>query len=328
MENESEFDNVILFPKWKKTLEEESLQALKEKKYETALLKLNKLLSYQVNSHEIIIAKLICLMELERHSEAQDICEVLLNVKDENYYHYVHIYLTILFQTNQYELLMEQVEQDLRNEDLPAAIKEQFQQLYDMSDQMKNDVTIEKTTAYLDELNQAIDDNNHVEQWRIIQKLRKEKAQSSSDIIKYLMNEKVHPVTKTAMFQWLQDQGITYEVDIHKLDSQIRVVPANILDIASHSIVKQTLLQINELEQKDPSLFILLKQILYRYAYVRYPIMPPNDDVVHIAEALKHIGQEYLNIHIKMGERQSDTIIHYTEEIKACETLYMSMIEE
>ena len=57
-------DNIILFPKWREMLEEESLQALKEKRYGTALKKLNKLIEHKVEDVEIFTGKLICLMEL------------------------------------------------------------------------------------------------------------------------------------------------------------------------------------------------------------------------------------------------------------------------
>src|SRR5699024_7053056 len=115
-------ENVILFPKWKTRLEDKSLQAMKEKKYEEALENLNKLLKY----------------------------------KSAHYYHYVHMYLTILFQTSQYEALMEQVEYEFMNEQIPGMIRDQFQQLYDMSEQMKDDIKIEKHSEYINELNQAI----------------------------------------------------------------------------------------------------------------------------------------------------------------------------
>lgn len=328
MLNESENDNVILFPKWKTLLEEESLEALKEKRYEEALAKLNKLLSYQVNSHEIVIGKLICLMELGRFEEAQDICEELLQHKDENYYHYVHIYLTLLFQTSQYELLMEQVAYEYENDAMPPMMKEQFQQLYDMSEKMQTDLSIEKSTAYLDDLISAFYENDHREEWRLIENLRKTKSRPTSTILKLLVNENVHPVIKTAIFHWLQDHEVTYEVDIHKLGLQVRVKPADVMDITSHSIFQQLLLLINGLEQKDPTLFHLLSKLLYRYTYVRYPIMPPIEDVKLIAEALKITGEAYLNIHTIASEERTEDISRYMEEIKLCESLYLSIIEE
>lgn len=70
--------DIILFPKWQKLLEEESIAAIKERHFDEALEKLNLLISYQVNNDEVFTGKLICLMELERYEEAQDLCESLL----------------------------------------------------------------------------------------------------------------------------------------------------------------------------------------------------------------------------------------------------------
>lgn len=322
-------ENVILFPKWKTRLEDKSLEAMKQKNYEEALTNLNLLLSYQVNNHEIIIGKLICLMELGRYEEAQDFCEQVLKHQDPNYYHYVHIYLTILFQTSQYELLMEQVEDEFGNDDIPNMIREQFQQLYDMSEQMKDDIKSERHTEYINELNQAIQDENHSLQWRLIENLRKMKVKPTQTIIALLEDETIHPVTKTAIFHWLQEKAVSQDILIHKLDLSLSVNPKHVTDLQSDVTMKQTLLLISELEQNNPSLFHLLKQLLFRYAYVRYPIMFPSEDVLQIAEALKHIGNAYLNIHRKPNDALTDdVIIHYIEEIKMCEALYLSIIEE
>ncbi|PAV27710.1 hypothetical protein CIL05_20650 [Virgibacillus profundi] len=321
-------DNVILFPKWKTALEEESLHALKEKRYEEALEKLDKLLSYQIDNHEIIIGKLICLMELGRYGEAQNICEELLQFKSKNYYQYVHMYLTILFQTNQYELLMEQVEYEIENDTIPLTVKEQFQQLYNMSEKMKMDVNIERTITYLDDLYQAVDNKKYREQWRIIENLCKMKTRPSEEVVALLTNENVHPVTKTAIFQWLRVMNFSETVPIHKFELNLTVKPTEIVEIKSQGLVKQTLLLINEQEQKNPTLYQMLEVLLFRYAYVRYPIMPPTEDIIQIAAALLSIGEEYLNIHTNRQQKLSEASMRYKEEIKLCESLYLSIIEE
>src|SRR5690625_7001302 len=79
---ESDLKNVILFPTLQKNLEQDSKLALEAKKYPEALEKLNELLRYKVQKHEIFIGKLICLMELGRNNEALDLCEDLLRRKD------------------------------------------------------------------------------------------------------------------------------------------------------------------------------------------------------------------------------------------------------
>ncbi|WP_010651070.1 tetratricopeptide repeat protein [Oceanobacillus massiliensis] len=325
---ESKSDNVILFPKLKKTLEEESLKALQEKRYEEALVKLDKLISYQEGSHEIMIGKLICLMELGRHEEAQDLCEELIKLKDENYYHYVHIYLTILFQTSQYGLLMEQVEYEFEQNQVPEKLYEQFKQLYDMSEKMKLDFVVEETDSVIDELFEAVNQDNHMVQWRIVDQLRNMKARPVNQITSLLTNELVHPVIKTAILAWMREQRISEEVEIHKLGSSMTVIPSSIPDIKENEIYEQILLALRDVEQKNPTLFKLLEQLLYRYVYVTYPLAPSGEDVSDIVEAIKYIGNQYLQIHSFEDREASSRTKHYIKEIRMCDSLYLSIIEE
>ncbi|WP_156291215.1 tetratricopeptide repeat protein [Oceanobacillus salinisoli] len=320
-------DKVILFPKWKKTLEEESLNALKDKEYEKALVKLNKLLSYEADNHEIITGKLICLMELGRFNEAQDLCEKLLHKPDENYYHYVHIYLTLLFQTNQYDLLMEQVEEEFEKHDIPKLQKEQFKQLYEISKKMKLDVTVEKKTSILQELFQAVEDQNFEEQWRQVEKLRSLHTEPSNQVIELLVAEHVHPLTKTAIIQWLKEHHMDAEVEIYKFDVHLKIVPAELDDIKESKFVIEIQNLIRDIEQQNPSLYQLLIKLLYDYAYVLYPIMPPEEDYIHIAHALEAIGDDFLSISPKNQQQMPEKVNQYIDKITMSESLYLSIIE-
>ncbi|SET69590.1 hypothetical protein SAMN05216389_12129 [Oceanobacillus limi] len=325
---EGEKDKVILFPKWRVTLEEESLEALKEKRYEEALGKLNELLNYQIHSHEIIIGKLICLMELGRHEEAQVLCEEAMSQKDEDYYHYVHIYLTILFQTNQYSLLMEQVDRELEGSNVPYMMREQFRQLYDVSSKMAKEVNSEESNEYLKELKTAVESQNHENQWRIINRLHQLNATPDKKLYSLLKEEYIHPVIKTALFRWFQDQEVSDLIDVEKLGSQLHVKPIDVIGLKTHPTMKQTMLLISELEQENPTLFQLIKQLLDRYAYVRYPLLPPSEEAVHIAGALRYIGDQMLNIPNETREELNHNQFHYVDEIKMCEQLYLSIIED
>jgi len=319
-------ENVILFPTWRMRLEKESLQALKDKRFAEALSKLDKLLSYQVNNHEILIGKLICLMELGRYEEAQDLSEELLELRNDNYYHYVHIYLTILFQTNQYDVLMEQVEYELEYEDVPSSIEEQFIQLYNMSEQMNIDLVKEKSTEYIIELTEAVNEQKYTRQWQLVENLRKMKMDPTETIIQYLVDKNIHPVIKTTIFKWLQDKQVGTPIEVHKFNLDISLKPNAIKSIRQHKMVKQVMFFISELEQENPTLFILLEQLLYRFAYVRFPLMPPSEDVINIAGAVQNLGEQYL--HIESSKEIHKNVLAYMEEIKMCESLYLSVIEE
>lgn len=324
----TEPNNVILFPKWKKTLEEESLYALQEKRYEEALQKLNKLLSYQVDNYEIIIAKLMCLMELARYEEAQSLCEALIKHKDENYYHYVHMYLTILFQTNQYEVLMEHAASDLADKQLPEIFREQFTQLYDISKKMKVDIGLEKSILLQDELTVAIEHEDYQEQWRVIENLRRLNGRANDEIIGLLANKAIHPVIKTAIIYLLRDNHVAKSVTIHKFDTDISVIPVETGEITDSAAFEEILSLVKDIEFENPTLYAVIKQILHHYLFVLYPITPHKEVVYLIAEALRLIGKEYLNIHIESHEDLKPSVLHYVDEIKMCETLYLSIIEE
>lgn len=287
---ETEKDNVILFPTWQKEIETKSLQLLQDKKYREALSVMDQLLDYDPQNHEIVVGKLICLIELGRDDEAQSLCEELLRNEDEYYYQYVHLYLTILFQTNQFHLLMERVEYELQDKSIPEVIEEQLQQFYMMSEQMRQDEIHEKTSENIDEFLKEVTANNHMRQWQLIENLRKMEAIPPSLMIDFLVDERVHPVIKTVIFKWLRDSDMSKEVEVYKLDVRVSVKPQDIPEIRRHPIFKQVLLLLRELEHENPSLFILLEQLLYRYLYVRYPMMPQADQSPAVAEALRSIG--------------------------------------
>lgn len=324
---ENNWENVILFPKWRNVLEEESLLALKDKRYEEALKKLDQLLHFGVHNHEINIGKLMCLMELNRYNEAQNFCESLLIYRDDHYHHYVHIYLTILFHTSQYQLLISQVEQEFETGAVPDEMEEAFQQLYDMSQKMQHEIRIEKKPEYISDLFKAVEEENHAYQYTIIERIRNMDMTPTEQMKPLLMDDRVHPVTKTAIFIWLQENNSSEKLRIHKLGTKRVIEPVHIPALGSHPTMERTLLIISELEHDNPTLFRLIKQLMHDYFYVRYPMMPGEDDARSIAAALKKIGEDYLDIHTKKQPKEAKQIIQYIEEIKMCEALYATVVE-
>ncbi|SFD58727.1 Tetratricopeptide repeat-containing protein [Lentibacillus persicus] len=319
-------EKVVLFPKWRKVLEEDSLNALKEKRYEEALEKLDQLLLFGEQNHEVNIGKLMCLMELNRFREAQDFCEALLLHKDEHYYHYVHIYLTVLFQTSQYELLMDQAERELETETVPEEMREQFKQLFEMSKKMRHDIRIEKTPKYMDDLFKAVKEENHTGQYTLIDQIRKNGMMPTEEIKSLLKDNRVHPVTKTAIFLWLKDNYISEEVAIHKLGISQTINPDHIPALKDHPTMQQLRWVISELEHENPTLYKMMDELLEHYLYVRYPMMPDAEDTSLIAEALTAIGKTYLDIHIN-DQSANSKVMQYMDEIKMCEALYATIIE-
>ena len=320
--------NIIMFPKWQKALEEESIAAIKDRHFEDGLEKLNLLLSYHVKNHETYTGKLICLMELERYEEAQELCESLLKEKNENYYQYIHIYLTLLFQTNQYGLLMEIVSTELASGNVPESLKQPFKQLYEMSEKMRIDIDIDRSNIYLDSLYDAVHQDNHIEQWRLINKLSKLDMPPSEKAVSLLVNEHVHPLNKSAIYMWIQGKGVAKPVDIHKFGIHIKMIPTETPSLKDSPVAKSVYSLINAVEQKNPTLYQVADTILRHYLYVLYPITPPESDAESIAEALLAIGNEYLNLNETNTSKDKDKLSKYINEIKTSDILYLSIIDE
>lgn len=321
-------DNIILFPKWREMLEEESLQALKEKRYGTALKKLNKLIEHKVEDVEIFTGKLICLMELGRLPEAQSLCEELLALKNENYLHYIHIYLTILLQTNQYELLMEEVQSLLEMEHLTPPEREQFLQLFSMSKKMKEESEEEEVNELLAKFNRAVGEGNIPLQWHYIDRLNKLGAEPENAVIEHLAAETIHPVIKTAIFQWLQAQQVTEPVRIHKFDKCKDFIPIKIERLDNNQDYKLIVKQFAHVEENNPTLFQVMKKLLYHFLYVLYPYSPSRENYSDIALALTSLGKKLLGIDTYHHGDQSATVSYYEDLIQYAETLYSSVIEE
>ncbi|MDC3412497.1 tetratricopeptide repeat protein [Aquibacillus sp. 3ASR75-11] len=325
-------NNIVIFPGLKKSLKEESLLALKEKRYEDALRKLDLLLSYDVKTSEILTGKIICLMELGNYSEAENLCQELLLHKDQHYFEYLHIYFTLLFQTSQYEELSDKLEETFKNEQIPEPVRGQFWQLYEITNNLKHEQQAEKTTVYIQELLDAIEANKPKEQWRLVTKCRKLEVLPPVEKLKVLLIEKdVHPVVKTAILQWFVEKEVSENIKIEKLNRQKIVKPIQLTDLSNHNTVKQLFFLLSNVEQKNPTLFDLMQQLLNRYLYVLYPFTPEDEHLPIVAQALNQLGSMYLHMEttpIVRSQLDSQKVKVYMEEIVALEKEYFLILED
>lgn len=324
---DSEENKVVLFPKWKEKLVESSLQALEEKNFKEALNQFNELLKYDQGSHEIIIGKLICLIELGQFEEAEVLCQRAMQDKNQEvYYHYVHIYLTMLLQTNRYDELMELVLDELKDPYIPEAVKVQFQQLYEWSKEINAGLKEEKTHQYRKALRLAIRENNVLNQWRLIVNLRQLHAQPLEEVYQWTKEQTIHPVIKTVLFQWLQDEQVSRAVTVSKFGDTKRFIPTKTPSLLETTQRKEILRHISDIEQKNPTLYDMIKRLLERYFFVTYPLLPEEEELPFIAEAIRFLGHTYMSNQSK--EVYDEKLLFYINEIETCEKLYLSILDE
>lgn len=318
---EEQPDNIILFPGWKKRLEEQSLQALKEKKYGEALEKLDQLIAHHEDNQEVFVGKLICLMELGEFVEAQELAEELIGRKNDAYYDYMHIYLTLLFQTNQHDLLIETVDDVLLQKDLPLQMKEQYQQLYAISENMRSDLTDRQSKEDMKQLKEALALNDHGKQWQMINRMRKSRLEPDHSIEALLMKEKIHPVIKTAILLWLKEQKVNRSVEFNKLGFQATVIPEYLPLLECVKLGETVRKIISDKEHENPALHELMIEALERYIYVLYPLEGIERDATCLARALELVASN--------DEEQpySKACDEYIEEINTCQALYLTIME-
>ncbi|HLQ73376.1 MAG TPA: hypothetical protein VK125_04040 [Bacillota bacterium] len=316
-------DNVVLFPKWKEKVERDVQQAIEDERFEDALEQIN---TYELNSDKQQMDELLCHMRLGNFHEAQALCEKLLVKDNEYYFDILHIYVSVLFQTEQHQLLQDTVQETIELKTIPRATKEQLELISKMSMEIIHKIVAEEKDKYVSQLEEAIRTDNHVKQWQMVENIQRMNALPTRDIIQLLEKQSIHPVVKTSIVRWIRNQSLAGEFVIQKLGQTETFLATELEGIRSDEPMRSIMSNLSEIEQENPSLYILLNQLLYRYLYTLYPIVPKQDEFSLISNALQSIGSELLMQHD--NEELCDTTRQFKEQIKQYEALYLSVIDE
>ncbi|UOQ46228.1 tetratricopeptide repeat protein [Halobacillus salinarum] len=326
MENQK--GNIVMFPKWRKRLEQEGLQAVKDKRYQDAAQALRPLLDYKVANHDVITGLLMSWIELGQLEEAEELCRQQMKVDEENYYEYLHIYITILFQDSRYQELIDLLDEVFHTEEVPHQNRTQLWQMYEVSKKLLEETHKSEGEKYSHHFFEALENNDVHNQWQMLSRLLKQPAQHYAEMYKpLLMKESVHPIIKTAIIEWFRDSGFSDHIKVKKFGQYIEVTPSELNQLHSDYILKQVQMRLGSIEQSNPTMFDMLNQLLYHYCYVRYPIFPDEHEVPVIVEALKQIGHEYLQLPYNYNNDLNNVSI-YKEEIETCEQHYLAIVEQ
>lgn len=323
-------NNVVLFPGLKTRLEREGMKELQEKNYTDAIGKFEQLLDYGYRQPEILTGRLICLMELGRHEEAEEMSLQLLAAKDKDYLQYLHIHLTLLFQLGRYDEVVELLDEVYATEKIPTPLKTSFDQLQKVSRKMAEDKSQTTADQLIHNFEKARRSKDATLQWQLIQKCHSlDVSPHVQKMEAYLLDEEADPVVQTAVLEWLVKQEIEFPVTIHKMKETMTVVPENLTTVEESEGMKQVLQHLHLLEQQNPSLYDLVYKLLHRYMYVRYPMVPTEEDGTVLAAALQKLASSYLQIdQPAVTEEEAQRIASMMEEIITLEAKYLTVAEE
>ncbi|MBM7541807.1 DUF3196 family protein [Amphibacillus cookii] len=323
-------DNVVLFPKQKQDLEKNAYQAMQDKQFADALNYLNQLIAHGVTDQEVALGKLTCLIELGRQKEAEQMCEDLIAKQDDNYFSYINIYATLLFQFHKHKEVAELLDETLEHGHIPSSLKGQLKKLYEVNQPLVNEQVEQEVNVTKHELEEAIDNHDTMAQWHLINHLQRADIKPYIDLFaNMLVEENIHPVIKTVIVSLLQAESINQEFEVVKFSQRLTINPSVFPYMNKHPFrlkLKETLA---DLEQKDPSFYRFSNQLIDRYFYVHYPFVPKMDEIDAMNQAVIAIVKASFDPQTGIDESAySIEVLEKINRMIACEQIYFSIMEE
>lgn len=327
---EREFQNIVLFPKRKQEMEDEAFRALQDKRYKEALKMFDHLLSYAVDHQEIALGKLTCLIELGRQQEAEEVCEQLIARKDQNYYSYLHIYATLLFQAQKYNEVTELLELVPVHNDIPEPFRSQLEKLQHVNENLQSEQEDEVAIVTKKELEEAVENEDTIAQWHLVNHLHQTKLNTYIELFKkMLVDAAVHPVIKTVIIGLLQAESVDEEIEVSKFNQHILINPSTFPFMTEHPFRKQLRHELGDLEDENPSFYAFSEQLIDRYFYVNYPLTPELDEVETMKKALvKLVNLSLDSDQTKLANEENKKVDELMNVIIQCEQMYFSIMED
>lgn len=317
----SDSDRIIMRPGLRDSLEKQMHAYIEEKKYSEALSVANELIEHDVQDINVNLIKLSCLTELNRLNDAVFFIEDLLQKQDKHYYSYFEIYLGLLYETEQYEEIMH----TLDGTEIPEASKPVFDDLYRIAFQTNEKIKLATAKELIAELEVVINTKDNLKQWNLMNQLRNLKVKPPNDIIRLLKLDIIHPVVKTAVFSWLNETQYQNEVEINKFNQTLNLVPAKTENLTSHPVVRKTIFYLTKIEDENPSLYNMIEEMLIKYFYVNYPILPDESEAKQIAEALELLCKQ--SLYGESSKEIKEDLKQYMKEIEKSYKIYFEVIE-
>ena len=318
----SDPERIIMLPEVKKSLKEQMYQYMKEHKYTDALAIANNLIEHEIDELNINITKLSCLTSLNKLEEALIFIEGLLGNRDENYYAYFEIYIGLLYETNQYDEVMFILDEQ---ENIPKELQPKFNELYRMAFQTNEKIKMVSAKELLTELEIAINSEDDLKQWNLINQLKKINVKPPNNIVELLKLNTIHPVVKTSIFNWLRELDVKSEVEVVKFNQTKTFTPSETASLTKNLAVTKTMLHLRKIEEDNPTLYQMIEELLIKFIYVNYPILYDETDAKKVAIALESVSEQ--SLYGEHNHELSKEVIAFMNDIQYCYKVYFEVIE-
>lgn len=304
-------DNIVWLPKAVEQIKIAVDNEMQAGVYEEALQKINLLLQHDYDSYEVHVQRITCLIKLKHYEEAEEFCELLLKEENEHYYDYFDYYMIVLYEQGKYSKMIDLIEQE--TESFPDNIGIKMNELKMLAMQL-NDWTRQE---WLHQFQLALNKEDIKKQYILLQKWQQHTLKDFPKRFYSLLEEPdIHPVIKTMMFTRLQNDRIGTTVAVRKLNRAGRKSPRNTSSMEQSPLYEKCVYDLLPLEQDNPTLYMLTKELLEQYVYVIYPLIPDENCAALLVEQMKRITKYQLGINERLDLNE------YGEEILLCQQLY------
>lgn len=279
---------VVLHPSSAQTLMDQSLQAIEQEDFQTALTHLDQLLAHGIENFQINIGKIICHIQLGEQTDAMLYCEEVMEDKtDEYFFDYLFYYVTLLFEANEYAKLITYIDDIEESMDIDSSHRASYEEIYEMCVEMNARQAHELWEVFLT----TLAEKNYPKAWIAFHDWAGCQVVMPNDFKPLLANNDIHPLIQTEMLLHLKRATKNQTVTIHKFD-EVRTIETNMLHcIERHPLFQQVLQEIQPLEQENPSQYEAMTLLIHHYMYVHYPFTFPVQDLDRIVHALYDIQE-------------------------------------
>jgi tetratricopeptide (TPR) repeat protein len=321
-QNDNHSENIVYFPKLKERLIDKGMQALQAKDYHEAISFFEQLVAVEPDHPQGNIGMVLCLIELKSLEEAKELCETLLKRDIGDYFDTVQIYISILIQLGEYTKSKDIIEALFQEEKIPSHLREHFEQILQFSDKMVLNIDKSENRVNRFELEtivKKLESDSREEQLAAIQEIGQIDDVSVLPYLeKYLLNPAADPINKTILLTIVKEKGFVRKLGIHKFGKQFELDIDTLTDPFNHEFNIRVLNLVSDrLEQENPTLFELIKQLWWNYILSIYPNMPePLDEMIWSMAILKagyHLNGMDDDTNLNMDDNELNT-----ESIRSC----------
>lgn len=313
--------NLLLLPTTRKQWEENAKTALQRKEYAQAKSYYQSLVDHEVHSYTNHVNLLVCCMKLYQFQEAEQYCEFFMDYyRHTRYVEFLEFYIMILYESQQFPRVMNVIQEALDQEKLPEKIEQKFQEIYSICYELNKPME----QALLTMLDEAIQAENHQKQWRHLHEWLQLGMKSDERIACYLENPSIHPVLKTKILEKLLTDKYIKLINIEKFGLYRNLRPNQLLSIKEEMQYNTLVLKVQSIEQDNPTLYELVKELMYQYCYVMYPFSVHQKNIKLLTTAFTQVGRQHLGLE-KENHIYNEEVKIMMKNIELCSQLYTNI---